>query len=211
MAGSSDTSGESFLRLEFTKIIKKLDGDERWTDSLLQTYMEEQRHYHTILHIYSMLICLEKNKNLIKDQTAVQLAIFFHDWVYDPKAHDNEVQSVKVFQAFADELNLGEPLRSHVSHYIEATITHSLTAEDEDDQDLRFFLDFDLEVLGRSPSDYALYASQIRQEYGHFADAEYASGRVGVLESFWGARDYSFRTAFTRLMRRERGRIWKER
>jgi predicted metal-dependent HD superfamily phosphohydrolase len=88
------------------------------------------------------------------------------------------------------------PLRSHVSHYIEATITHSLAARDEDGQDLKSFLDFDLEVLGRNPLDYALYATQIRKEYGHFSDTDYAIRRLCVLGKFLGRQRLFFSDSF---------------
>src|SRR4051794_16581976 len=96
---------EPFLRSEFAKIIKQLGGDESainfWTNSLIQAYKEPQRHYHTTNHIHSMLKCFEDNITLISNRVAFQLAIFFHDWVYDPTAHDNELQSIRVFETFA--------------------------------------------------------------------------------------------------------------
>lgn len=144
-----------------------------------------------------MLRCLASNEDSIKDTTAIQLAIFFHDWVYDPKAHDNEVRSVRVFQTFANEFHVEETLYNCVCHYIEATITHSIATLYEDDQSLKLFLDFDLEVLARDPPDYALYAAQIRQEYGYFSNVDYALGRVGVLEKFLGRERLFFSDGFS--------------
>lgn len=143
-----------------------------------------------------MLKCFQDSTAIINNKLAIQLAIFFHDWVYDPTAHDNELQSIKVFERLAQELNIQEPLRNQVSHYIKATITHSLSPGDEQDSDLKHFLDFDLEVLAREPADYAVYASQIRKEYGHFSDEEHASGRVGVLKKFLRREEVFFSEGF---------------
>ena len=69
-------------------------------------------------------------------------------------------------------------------HYIEATITHSLSPQDGEDGDLRLFLDFDLEVLSRDAREYEEYSKQIREEYSNYNEAEYAKGRFAVLEKF---------------------------
>jgi predicted metal-dependent HD superfamily phosphohydrolase len=200
MADSSNSVVEIFIRSEFAKVIKKLKGDEKaihsWTNSLREAYTEPQRYYHTINHIYSMLHCLQEKSIFINDQTAIQLAIFFHDWVYDSAAHDNELQSIKVFQTFAHELNISKSLQDRVSSYIEATITHSLGLDNENDYDLKHFLDFDLEVLAREPAEYALYSAQIRKEYAHFTDDEYVSGRLGVLQKFLGRKRLFFSDVF---------------
>jgi predicted metal-dependent HD superfamily phosphohydrolase len=178
----------AFLHVEFTKVIQSLKGDEiatrAWPDSLIQAYTELQRHYHTITHISSMLRLSQSHQYLITNPTVIQLAIFFHDWVYDPKADNNELQSIDIFKKFAAQLNLPDTLTEKVCHYIEATTTHSLKQSDNTDEDLKLFLDFDLEVLGRSRAEYEVYARQIREEYIYFSEEKYVKGRLGVLEKF---------------------------
>ena len=73
-----------------------------------------------------------------------------------------------------------------VRMFILATIKHEVP----DDvppvyvEDLKLFLDLDLSILGAEAKIYNLYAKQIRFEYGHYADDEYASGRTKVMEHF---------------------------
>ena len=114
MAGSPASSTSAFLKSEFTKIIRQLKGNEdsmqEWSHSLIQAYNEPPRHYHTVSHISSMLQLFQTHRHLITKPTVVQLAIFFHDWIYDPKAHDNELRSVFAFKTFAAELDLDESL-----------------------------------------------------------------------------------------------------
>jgi predicted metal-dependent HD superfamily phosphohydrolase len=187
------------LRIEFTKAIREFgvneDSINTWPNALIAVYNEPQRYYHSVAHIFSMTQLSNKYRHQISNSIVVQLAIFFHDWVYDPEEHDNELRSIRVSKSFAAEVKLENSMTEKVSHYIEATIKHSLNAEDESDEDLKLFLDFDLEVLGRSREKYELYAGQIRQEYGHFSDIDYAKGRVGVLERFLAREKLYFSNA----------------
>jgi predicted metal-dependent HD superfamily phosphohydrolase len=48
--------------------------------------------------------------------------------------------------------------------------------------DLHFFLDFDMAVLGRDPVSYRTYAEQIRQEYIHIPEEMFNKGRRQVSE-----------------------------
>lgn len=127
----------------------------------------------------------------------MKLAIFFHDWIYDPKSKDNEIESVECFEEFAAEINLPDSMISRVSGYIERTITHTLPVDNhEANNDLCLFLDFDLEVLSHSRADYTLYAAQIRQEYSHYTEADYCAGRVKVLKAFLERGRLYFSDAF---------------
>lgn len=87
-------------------------------------------------------------------------------------------------------------MSTRVSQYIKATISHTIDPEDEVDEDLKLCLDFDLEVLGREEAEYKMYASQIREEYGHFSELEYREGRVTVLEKFLGRERLFFTDEF---------------
>jgi len=104
--------------------------------------------------------------------------------VYDPCAHDNELQSIAVLRDFAKELELPDPLVAKVVHYVKATIKHRLSPANAGDGDLKLFLDFDLEVLGREKEGYGRYKEEIRREYGHLSGKEYCEGRTGVLKRF---------------------------
>jgi len=73
-----------------------------------------------------------------------------------------------------------------VKKYITATISHKLPQEDENNEDFKLFLDFDLEVLGRERKEYVRYAKQIRKEYSQFDDQLFGWGRKPVLETFLG-------------------------
>lgn len=177
------------LESKFALLAKTLGANEatekKWTNDFIARYTESQRHYHTLAHIHAMLQCLDQFRPLAKDEIALKLAIFFHDWIYDPTSKDNEIESVKCFNTFAGDIGLSDPISSRVASYIERTITHSLPPEiQEPDSDLCLFLDFDLEVLSRIEAEYARYAEQIRAEYSHLTLGDYNAGRARVLRSF---------------------------
>ena len=68
-----------------------------------------------------------------------------------------------------------------VADFIRATAQHlSVAATD----DLAFFLDFDLAILGAAPEVYTNYAAAVREEYQHVPGFLYRRGRKKVLRYF---------------------------
>ena len=181
---------EATLSRRFTALAVSLGAStiaaRNWTEVFLKCYTEPERLYHTLEHVGAMIRCLDECRDLIRDETAVALAIFFHDWVYDPRSKNNEADSVKAFEEFANSLGLAERMTKKVTGLIERTITHKLPCGEEGkgDEETKLFLDFDLEVLSRSREEYDMYARQIRKEYGHYEGNEYRKGRAKVLKGF---------------------------
>jgi predicted metal-dependent HD superfamily phosphohydrolase len=185
------------LQGRFTKLAQSLGAEtsliETWSSAFIARYTEPQRHYHTLNHVAAMLDCLDKHRDKLSEPLAVELAIIFHDWIYEPQAKENEAESVVEFETYARQIGLDEGLRARVARFIDATKMHQICTDVSYDEkiDLSFFLDFDLEVLGRNWEDYLTYAKQIRQEYSYFNDEEFCSGRVKVLRNF-SARERLF-------------------
>lgn len=164
-----------------------------WSQTLISRYTESQRHYHTTSHIAAMLLCLSHHES-VDDRLAVELAIFFHDWIYDPASKTNELDSIAEFERFAGQVLIDGAVRRRVVSMIEATIKHQMPEKTsaEDSSDMELFLDFDLKVLGLDWNEYELYAKQIRKEYRCYDDAAYCSGRVKVLRQFLGREKIYF-------------------
>jgi len=66
-----------------------------WYQRLTQAYAESQRHYHNQQHIAECLAEFDAARHLAQQPVALELALWFHDAVYDPKAGDNEEQSAR--------------------------------------------------------------------------------------------------------------------
>jgi predicted metal-dependent HD superfamily phosphohydrolase len=178
------------LQERFDLFVQSLGADpslsETWSTAFIARYTELQRHYHTVNHVAAMLGCLDKHQHEVSDPLAVELAIIFHDWIYDPQGKKNEAESIVEFETRAKEIQLDKGLTAKVSRFIDATVAHQIgeSVPSDEKSDLSFFLDFDLEVLSRNWEDYSTYAKQIRQEYICYNDEEYRSGRARVLRNF---------------------------
>ena len=94
-----------------------------------------------------------------------------------------------MFKRFAAVVALEESLSTRVINMIAATKHHDLGTKEleegkERKEDLCFFLDFDLQILGDKSESYDRYAANIRKEYIFYDDASYKQGRLQVLHGF---------------------------
>ncbi len=152
-------------------------------DEVVAAYSGAGRHYHSLEHIEALLRLVEQQRSKFADPISVELAVFYHDIVYDPARRDNELQSARICEARLAGLGLPPALVVRVGRLIEAT-AHGVAAPDVTDADLMRFLDFDLSILAAPRSRYAAYAAAIRAEYAAYPDAVYRAGRARVLQSF---------------------------
>jgi predicted metal-dependent HD superfamily phosphohydrolase len=150
-------------------------------DRLIAAYSEPHRFYHTLEHVNEVLKVAGKLADADSDPSAIQLAIWFHDAVYDPRATDNEERSATLAIESLRTLSIPETTLGHVAGMIRAT-AHSTPGEV--DVDTAVLLDADLAILSAEERRYARYAADIRREYVWVDDAAYRAGRTKVLQSF---------------------------
>jgi predicted metal-dependent HD superfamily phosphohydrolase len=153
---------------------------------LTSSYEAPGRHYHTLTHISALLDATEQAVPHLYDPVVVQLAVWFHDAVYEPLRSDNEAKSAELARAFLSETTLEPARQERVAFLIERTHDHT-QPQPPDDTDLLFFLDADLAVLGAPADRYQEYARQVRQEYRMVPDFLYRRGRRKVLEKMLAA------------------------
>ena len=115
----------------------------------------------------------------LRDPCAVDLAIFFHDVVYNPRAAGgkNEDDSAVLFSNFAQEVNLEPATLAKVFRWIVLTKHHRCDESDYDDR--KFFVDFDLAVLGWERAASPRYAQDVRKEFIHVPEGQ-REGRRGA-------------------------------
>jgi predicted metal-dependent HD superfamily phosphohydrolase len=109
----------------------------------------------------------------------VELALWFHDAIYDPRRYDNEelsaalaAETVSSFLSTTDTMALRE--------LILAT-KHSAVPIDPD---AALVVDIDLSILGRSKEIFDAYENGIREEYDWVPAKAFASGRASILKRF---------------------------
>lgn len=161
-------------------------GDEVLAE-IVRAYGAEGRHYHDLAHVAALLALAEAEAALIEDRRAVDLAIFFHDAVYDARTpKDNERASADLARTRLGELGLAAETCARVGQLVEATAHLSGDARlaTAADGDLARFVDIDLAILAAPADDYDRYAAAIRREYAHVGEADWRRGRARVLQSF---------------------------
>lgn len=167
----------------WTLTAKQLSLDDDTTQnfyaSLYDAYGEVQRHYHSIQHIVECLEHFHQIKTHLDDALSVELAIWFHDVIYNPQANDNEQQSADCMQQMLKNV-LGAKQVAKIYAWILATKTHAPTA----DADLAYLLDIDLAILASDPMRFVEYERQIQQEYAWVEPALYVQKRQQVLRHF---------------------------
>jgi len=148
---------------------------------LIRHYDDPARAYHNLHHLRHVLTTVDSLAHSAGDVRTVQLAAWFHDVIYDPRASDNEERSAAFAAAELRGFGLPEHTIQRVGELILLTKTHAVPPGDAD---AAVLLDADLVILGAPPAEYAAYALGIRQEYAHVSDADFRRGRRAVLERF---------------------------
>lgn len=174
-------------------------------DELWARYLEPHRRYHTIEHVDSCLGFFDWYCAAARHPERVQLALWFHDAIYDPRANDNEQQSAALSRERLTELGAS----ASVVHDVEALVL--ATREHRSEQpDALLLLDLDLAILGARAAAFARFERQIREEYAHVPEIAFARGRAGVLRGFL-SRPEIYRTPALREELELRARVNLER
>jgi predicted metal-dependent HD superfamily phosphohydrolase len=166
-------------------------------DRLVAAHAEPHRHYHTLEHVGEVLRVIGRLGRLAPNLRAVQLAAWFHDAVYDPRAKDNEARSADWAERELTTLGLPADDVSQVVNLVRSTA--HFDGEQFSGPDFDVLHDADLAILGAAEARYRRYADDVRKEYAWVQDADYRTGRTKVLQSFL-ARSHIYRTD---LMREE--------
>jgi predicted metal-dependent HD superfamily phosphohydrolase len=152
-------------------------------DVLVAAYSAPERHYHNLEHLGEMFKVAGRLAVHTDDVAALQLAIWFHDAVYDPRANDNEFRSGELAVDLLGPIGVPASTIERVVRLIHATTHHDANLPPPD-RDTATLLDADLAILGATEDRYARYASAIRKEYAWVPDPDYQKGRSSVLSRF---------------------------
>ncbi|MCD2515329.1 N-methyl-D-aspartate receptor NMDAR2C subunit [Massilia sp. G4R7] len=165
---------------------------------LLDAWSEPQRHYHTLQHLTECLTLADGLREEMTHPEEVVLALWFHDAVYDVRAHDNEARSAQwAVQALGDA-GLAKDACERVEALIMATCHGAAASPGTPDSAL--LVDIDLAILGSDEARFAEYEAQIRAEYAWVPPDVFAVKRREVLRGFLDrARIYTTDTMVARF------------
>jgi predicted metal-dependent HD superfamily phosphohydrolase len=159
--------------------------------ALLDRYAEPHRRYHTVAHLEAVVGGLFLD--LATGPVSVELAAYFHDAVYDPRAPAgaNEGDSASLAAASLGSLGVPRANVHEVTRLVLTTVDHRVAPDDANGAVLN---DADLAILGAPGPAYDAYVAAVRAEYGWLDDAAWRAGRAQVIESLLG-RPRLFATA----------------
>ena len=139
---------------------------------LAQRYSEPHRAYHTLDHLRR---CIGEADGA---PPVVELALWYHDAVYEPLANDNEARSARLVQI----LPLPQAVVDRAAELILATAHRLPPAEAE----AALLADIDLSILGQPPDEFDLYEDRIRQEFIALPEEEFRKGRADFVRTLLG-------------------------
>jgi predicted metal-dependent HD superfamily phosphohydrolase len=144
-------------------------------------YAEPHRRYHTWAHV---LACLDARRRITEATSLeIDLALLFHDAVYEPLSRDNETASARLLVEEGRRAWLHEHVLQRASALVAVT-RHDIATVAAPCLEASVVVDADLSILGADPGTFDAYETQIREEYACLDDATYAAGRRAVLRSF---------------------------
>ncbi|MEO1857550.1 MAG: hypothetical protein ABGY95_09355 [Rubritalea sp.] len=161
----------------FAERIEITEPSKPW-EAIATLHTSPERKYHNIEHIHD---CLEKfdswpNKPADKACDSIELAIWFHDIIYENTRADNEDYSAALLTHFLR----GHPLETEAVALIMAT-QHKETSGMRSEE---IICDIDLSILGSAAEEYQRYADAIQQEYDWVEPEMYREKRCDVLRNF---------------------------
>ena len=167
----------------WTTLWRELDAkpaDPAVFEQLVARYGEPWRAYHTLQHVRACLHHLDEARHLLQRPAELELALWFHDAINDTQRSDNEELSARWALQHVLEQGLLAGVAARVHDLVLATKHDAPPGEDEG----TFLVDIDLAILGQPAAAFALYETQIRQEYSWVEEPAFCEGRARILEGF---------------------------
>lgn len=145
-------------------------------EELLARWQEPHRAYHDVRHLAQALAAA----HLVSEGGAsrtVQLALWFHDAVYDLHPGEDEEASARLaarrLAGLVPATEVGE-----VARLVRLTASH---APGPDDHAGAIVVDADLSILGQPAGRYHVYVRDVRTEYREIPEPDFRQGRAQVL------------------------------
>ena len=147
---------------------------------LKAAYAEPQRHYHTLQHLGECLAAFDNVRTRAEHPHEVELALWFHDAIYDVKSHENEQRSADWARDALRDAGVEAASAQRVHDLIMAT-RHTAVPSGRDEP---LLIDIDLAILGAERPRFDEYEQQIRKEYAYVPGFLFRRKRREILEGF---------------------------
>lgn len=143
-------------------------------------YAELHRSYHTIQHLDECFVNLDEARHLADKVHEIELALWFHDAVYEVRGQDNEERSASWARDAAIQHGVASSVAERVHRLVLAT-KHDATPTSPD---AALVVDVDLAILGAAVERFDEYERQVRQEYSWVPGILFRRKRREILETY---------------------------
>lgn len=151
---------------------------ERSWSCLMTHFSEPHRFYHNHGHLRHCLRELDGAADQIGNADVVEMALWFHDAIYDAGADDNEERSARLFESFAQR-TLNPQFIREVRDAILDTVHKALP----ETGNARFVVDIDLSSFGLPWGEFMADSHDLRKEQMQFSDPEFYRRKCDFLKS----------------------------
>jgi predicted metal-dependent HD superfamily phosphohydrolase len=168
---------------------------------LAARYAAPGRYYHTMAHVLATLDALRGSGAGLEHPAEAELALWYHDAVYDPQRNDNEAASAELAATELGKAGASAQVIARLSALIMDT-RHVAPATSADGA---LVADADLAVLGAPADVFDSYDAAIRMEYAFVPEQAYRAARTAILSGFL-ARPSIYQTGVFRQAHEARAR-----
>lgn len=147
---------------------------------LVSLYSQQHRAYHTAGHISACLEHLDAIKHSIESPDLLELALWFHDAIYQPFSSINEQDSADLAEQFLVDNRVNSDSIQSVVDLIMVTIHNASPTSG----DASIMVDIDLTILGAQPKIYAGFEAAVRREYRRVPNFIFRRNRRKLLRQF---------------------------
>lgn len=153
------------------------DSDEVF-GKVLAHYSESHRRYHTPQHIEHCLRQFDHAVAHVKEQDTVEMAIWFHDIIYDIPPTQNELKSAQLFRSITKD-RIDPTLCQNVYDMILITM-HKVTPTRNDE---KLLVDVDLSSFALPWEEFKKDSENVREEFSNKSDQDFYSAHIKFMQS----------------------------
>ncbi len=165
---------------EMWKELGAANPDPKLHGELIARYREPHRKYHTPRHLDECFEKLDDLRPFARHPAEIELALWFHDAIYNVRRKDNEERSADWARTSAAAAGVSADACERVYSLI-LTTRHKAVP---DGTDAEILVDVDLSILGAAPERFDEYERQVRGEYAWVPEFVYRRERRAILKEF---------------------------
>lgn len=185
--GMAQNNATRWGESRWVRFVEWLGGDSGeavrvFHDVLVKNYGQPHRFYHTMSHVLACLDVLDQFAPNIAERDSVELALWFHDVIYQPFAKDNEDQSAALLMVTGRRVGVAHSVMQRASDLV--MLTKHVEPPDARDATAGYMIDIDLSILGEDEATFDKYESDVRKEYAEVPDNQFWPARAKILQSF---------------------------